>query len=339
MRVELQRPNGRRSERLALEDQDRVASALGLAGRGSPWPVSSPVGRGGAIEWPGWWRTPGGARPESVDYGREPPRQGPARPTEVLGPGVVLRDNEVAVPLATAVGEDPTLALRVATASAELGLPLSRPTMERLAQEAPEPASPWTEEVKRAFLRLLSAGPGSTHAVEMLDHLGVWARYVPEWANGSRNRPQFNPYHRWSVDRHLLETTANATEHMLDVRRPDLLLLGAIMHDIGKGTGDDHSESGADIAASFVGERVGLSTDDAASVQILVRHHLLLPEVATRRDIEDPATVALVAETVENVTTLELLNALASADGRATGPAAWTEWKAGQLSTTSWSSG
>ena len=238
----------------------------------------------------------------------------------------MLRDNEVAVPLATPAGEDATLALRVATASAELGVPVSRPTMERLAQEAVELGSPWPEEVKRAFLRLLSAGPGSTHAVEMLDHLGVWARYVPEWAY-VRNRPQFNPYHRWSVDRHLLETTANATEHMLDVRRPDLLLLGALLHDIGKGTGDDHSESGADIAASF-SAWVGLSIDDADVLHKLVRHHLLLPEVATRRDIEDPATVALVAERVGDVTTLELLGAVATADGRATGPAAWTEWKA-----------
>ena len=88
----------------------------------------------------------------------------------------------------------------------------------------------------------------ATHAIETLDQLGVWERYLPEWRH-VRNKPQFNPYHRWSVDRHLLETVANAAAHLRDVRRPDLLLLGALLHDIGKGTPVDHSEAGEAITA------------------------------------------------------------------------------------------
>ncbi len=165
-----------------------------------------------------------------------------------LGPGLVLRDNEVAVPLATVVAEDPALALRAATASAELGVPLSRAAMARLAEEAPTPDAPWPDEVFRAFIELLSVGPPAIHAIETLDQLGVWERYMPDWRH-VRNQPQFNPYHRWSVDRHLLETVANAATHVRDVHRPDLLLLGALLHDIGKGMGVDHSEAGAAAAA------------------------------------------------------------------------------------------
>ena len=112
------------------------------------------------------------------------------------------------------------------------------------------------------------------------------------------------------VDRHLLETVANAAGHQRDVRRPDLLLLGALLHDIGKGTPVDHSQAGEAITAG-VGERLGLSTDDRWILQRLVRLHLLLPEIATRRDLDDPATVNVVAETVGNETTLELLRGIA----------------------------
>jgi [protein-PII] uridylyltransferase len=318
VRVELQRPSGRRTERLTLEDEDRVAEALGLVGRED---VARGVARAGrAVAWltEDAWR-----RVQSWLAG---PRGRGGSADKVLGPGLVLRDNEVAVPLAVRVGEDPTLALRAASTSAELGLPLSRSTMARLSEEVQPPPSPWTEDITRAFLGLLAVGHASTHAIETLDQLEVWEHYLPEWAR-VRNMPQFNPYHRWTVDRHLLETVANAAGHQRDVRRPDLLLLGALLHDIGKGTPVDHSQAGEAITAG-VGERLGLSTDDRWILQRLVRLHLLLPETATRRDLDDPATVNVVAETVGNETTLELLRGIAVADGEATGPAAWTPWKA-----------
>jgi [protein-PII] uridylyltransferase len=309
VRVELQRPSGRRTERLTLEDQDRVAVARGVAraGRAVAWLTEDA------------WR-----RVESWLAG---PRGRGGSADKALGPGLVLRDHEVAVPLSVRIGEDPTIALRAASASAELGVPLSRATMARLSEEVQAPPSPWTEDVTRAFLGLLSVGHASTHAIETLDQLEVWERYLPEWAR-VRNMPQFNPYHRWTVDRHLLETVANAAGHQRDVHRPDLLLLGALLHDIGKGTPVDHSQAGEAITAG-IGERLGLSTDDRWILQRLVRLHLLLPEIATRRDLDDPATVNVVAETVGNETTLELLRGIAVADGEATGPAAWTPWKAG----------
>ncbi len=143
-----------------------------------------------------------------------------------------------------------------------------------------------------------------------------------------RNRPQRNPLHRFTVDRHLVECAANAAALARDVSRPDLLLLAALLHDIGKGWPGDHSVSG-EVVARDVCKRVGLGEADVQLVADAVRHHLLLPDVATRRDLDDPMTVQQVATTVGSRTLLELLHALAAADGLATGTAAWNDWKAG----------
>ena len=318
VRVELQRPTGKRSERLLLEDQDRVGEALGYGGR-----EELARALAAAARTVGWLMDDASRRVLSWVAG---PRGRGGSADRALGPGLVLRDGEVAVPVHYEVASDPTLALRAATASAESGAPLARPTMERLTMEAPEPAQPWAPEVLRAFLRLLSTGQAGVAAVETLDQLGVWERYIPEWA-AVRNRPQFNPYHRWTVDRHLLEAVAGAAGSALEVRRPDLLLLGALLHDIGKGAGPDHSEAGVRIARPLL-RRMGLADEDRRILEQVVLYHLLLPDVATRRDLDDPATAALVADAVGDLTTLELLGALAGADGGATGPAAWTAWKA-----------
>jgi len=318
VRVEVQRPSGRHSERLMLEDVDRVAEALGLADREALAHDVAEAGRAVA-----WLMEDAGRRVQSWLSG---PRGRSGSADRVIDAGLVLRDNEIAVPLTTVVAEDPALALRAAAASAELGIPMARPTMARLAAEAASPPSPWPLEVRRAFLRLLAAGFPGIYAIETLDHLGIWERYLLEWPR-VRNRPQFDPYHRWSVDRHLLETVAGAAGYLRDVHRPDLLLLGALLHDIGKGAGADHSESGAEIAAGIT-ERMGLPADDRQILHKMVRYHLLLPDVATRRDLDDPATVTSVAETVGDMTTLELMSVLVTADGSATGPAAWSQWKA-----------
>ena len=143
-----------------------------------------------------------------------------------------------------------------------------------------------------------------------------------------RNRPQRNPVHTFTVDRHLVETATRAAAHTRDVSRPDLLLIGALLHDIGKGWPGDHSRTGA-VMARDIGERLGLDAGDVRILETVVRHHLLLPETATRRDLDDPVTIETVAETVGEPVVLETLAALAIADGQATGPAAWGAWKAG----------
>ncbi|HZZ53747.1 MAG TPA: ACT domain-containing protein, partial [Trebonia sp.] len=160
-----------------------------------------------------------------------------------------------------------------------------------------------------------------------LDQEGLLTVLIPDWER-VRNRPQRNPLHRFTVDRHLVECAANAAALTRNVARPDLLLLAALLHDIGKGWPGDHSVSG-EVVARDVARRVGLSEADSEVVAVAVRHHLLLPVVATRRDLDDPMTAQHVATAVGSRLLLDLLHALSIADGLATGPAAWNDWKAG----------
>ena len=125
----------------------------------------------------------------------------------------------------------------------------------------------------------------------------------------------------------MVETAVHAAALTRQVHRPDLLLFSALFHDIGKGNEEDHSERGERLIAP-IAARIGFSEPDIAVIKILVKQHLLLSATATRRDLDDPATIASVLEVIPDLQTLELLHALSIADGEATGRAAWTDWKA-----------
>ena len=161
---------------------------------------------------------------------------------------------------------------------------------------------------------------------EALDTEGLVTALIPDWER-VRNRPQRNPLHKFTVDRHLVEAAAHAATLTREVARPDLLLIAALLHDIGKGWPGDHSVTG-EVVARDVSRRMGLPEPDVELVAAAVRHHLLLPQVAPRRDLDDPATVKRVAALVPSRVLLELLHALSISDGLATGPAAWNDWKA-----------
>jgi [protein-PII] uridylyltransferase len=255
------------------------------------------------------------------------PRGRSAAADRHVGPGVVIRDGVVELTADADPLADATLVLRAAAAAAEAGRRLSRPAVARLAVEAAALGDPWPEEARLAFVRLLGAGPAAIPVIETLDQRGLMTRTLPEW-EAVRNRPQRNAYHRFTVDRHLCEAAAEAARLTSRVRRPDLLLVGAFLHDIGKGHPGDHSEAGVDLVDK-IGPRMGFPPDDVSILKALVRHHLLLAETATRRDLTDEATVSAVAAAVGDQTTLELLAALTEADSLATGPAAWGTWKAG----------
>ena len=163
--------------------------------------------------------------------------------------------------------------------------------------------------------------------LEALDQAGLLGALLPEWEL-VRSRPQRNSYHRFTVDRHLVEAAAAAAALTSRVSRPDLLLLGALLHDLGKGQPGDHTANGVELVGR-IGPRLGLPAADVEVLTALVCHHLLLPDVATRRDLADPATASAVADAVGSGEVLELLHALTEADAAATGPAAWSSWKAG----------
>jgi [protein-PII] uridylyltransferase len=243
-----------------------------------------------------------------------------------VAPDVVAQDGEVVLARAAILPTvDPTLSLRVAAAAARHGLRISPGTLEWLARRCPPLPRPWPEPARVAFAQLLGAGPALVPTWEACDRFGLVTTWLPEWAR-VRSAPQHNPVHRYTLDRHLIECVAAAARYARDVTRPDLLFIGALLHDIGKGLPGDHSVVGVDVAVELAGA-IGLDTADARAIGRLVRWHLLLPEVATRRDLGDPQTVRYVADTVGDIETLELLHALSKADAVATGPAAWSAWK------------
>jgi [protein-PII] uridylyltransferase len=255
----------------------------------------------------------------------------PAPPRRPIGRDVVAQAGE-AVLARAAVGPrpDPSLAVRVAAAAATERLPIARSTLEWLAKFCPPPVAPWPAEAREALLTVLGAGPGLVATWESCDRYGLVGRWLPEWIR-LRGLPQHNPVHLYTVDRHLVQAAAEASAFAREVSRPDLLVLAAFLHDVGKGLPGDHSKAGAPIAGSIAAD-IGLPDTDADLVGKLVQLHLLLPDVATRRDLADPVTIRGVAEAVGDVNTLELLHCLTRADAAATGPGAWSHWK-GQLVT------
>ncbi|WP_461036148.1 ACT domain-containing protein, partial [Streptomyces mayteni] len=209
---------------------------------------------------------------------------------------------------------------------AQAGLPLALPAVHALAAADNPLPTPWPAEAREQLITLLGAGPDTVPVWEALEAAGLITRLLPDWER-VRCRPQRNPVHRWTVDRHLVEAAVRASAFTRRVDRPDLLLVAALLHDIGKGWPGDHSVAGETIARDMAG-RIGFGAEDAEVLATLVRHHLLLIETATRRDLDDPAALAHVAEIVGRQSTLELLHALTEADALATGPAAWSGWRA-----------
>uniref|UniRef100_UPI00104174EE serine hydrolase domain-containing protein n=1 Tax=Actinomadura roseirufa TaxID=2094049 RepID=UPI00104174EE len=192
-----------------------------------------------------------------------------------------------------------------------------------LAERAALPVAPWPAAARDALVALLGAGTAAIGVWEALDQAGLIVRLLPGWER-VRNRPQRDPVHRFTVDRHLVETAAGAAALAREVDRPDLLLIGALLHDIGKGGPGDHSTRGA-VLARDIGATLGYPEGDARVLETMVRYHLLLPETATRRDIDDPATVAAVLGALSAAPSrerevLDLLAALAVADVRTEAP-------------------
>jgi [protein-PII] uridylyltransferase len=321
VRDELRRRSGRPGDVLVRQEQRAVADALGLADEDTLLREVSLAGRKLAFVADETWR-----RVESTLV-RQPRGRYRRIRREPLAEGVVRQGDEVVLAQGARPAADPGLLLRAAAAAARADILLSPYTLKVLAAHIPPVPEPWPAELRWSFLRLLASGRSAVAVLEQLDQEGLLSRLLPEW-DQVRSLPQRHPWHRFTVDRHLVEAAAAAAELTRDVDRPDLLLVAALLHDIGKGWPGDHSVVGRPIAIEMA-TRMGFSPPDVAVVGALVRHHLLLPATATRRDIDDPATIDRVAATIgHDPAVLQLLHALAQADGAATSASAWSPWKA-----------
>ena len=255
-------------------------------------------------------------------------RTRPIKP-EPVGDGVAIFQSEVVLEFDAPVDSDPLLGLRAAAYAAQSGLPLSPFACQRLIQFAPPMPQPWPREARELLVTFLGAGPAMVRVWEALEQSGLIERYIPSWTR-LRNLPQRNSLHRHTVDRHMVETAVQAAALTRMVHRPDLLLVAALLHDLGKGLEGDHSIVGAEMVGQIVTD-LGWHGHDVEIITLLVLHHLLLPILATRRDIDDPATTDSVVDVLpeDAAAFLELLHALSIADGTATGSAGWSKWKAG----------
>jgi [protein-PII] uridylyltransferase len=242
--------------------------------------------------------------------------------------GLIISSGEVALGSGTSPS-DPLVGLRAGALAAQRGLILSPVTADNLGKLGEPLPTPWPDAGREALLDMLSTGENVVPVWEALDLAGCIGRWIPSWEL-IRARPQHNPIHRHTVDRHLVQTVAEAQPHLTRVDRPDILLLTCLFHDIGKlpGAGVHHAARGAPIAREAV-EAIGLDQADADVVEHLVRHHLTLAGLATKRDHADPATVDALVDAVQGrADVLDLLRCLTEADARAAGPAAWSPWRA-----------
>lgn len=312
IRAALHVRTGRALDRLLLQEQDGVAEALGLRDADALLGRVSAAASSVAFVWDDCWRR--------IDGWVDPRRRGGPR-DRPLAPGISLTDGEVHVH-----GQIAQHWLAGAALAAEVQAPLARSTLKQFVDEVPSEINPWPFGWRQSFVALLGAGHHAIPVIEALDHHGLLVRLIPQWKS-VQAKAQRNAYHRFTVDRHLLEAVAQAAALTRHVSRPDLLLLGALLHDIGKGYPGDHTDVGVELVRT-IGPRMGLNEHDTAVLARLVEHHLLLADTATRRDVDDPETAEMVAAAVGDRETLQLLAALTEADSLATGPAAWSDWKA-----------
>ncbi len=330
LRVALQRTTNSKSDVFALQDQDAVAAALGVAS--ADVLVHDLARRARSVAW---------IAREAWSFIVEPT----STPNVVATADVAMFGHRLGIPDVEAREMTPELVLSTAVAAAEHDVAIGRRTLHAM-QSMPTPQS-WSVEARTLFFDLLRQGSRSVEVFEALDHVGVLARLLPEWEH-VRSLPQRNAYHHHTVDRHLLEAVSQCAT-LLDAgalrgpsvpleavaaracRRTDLLLLSALLHDIGKGLPGNHAVVGAEISRN-VGNRLGLDSEGIEILEWLVRDHLLMAETATRRDLSDSATIERFSKALAgDGERLRLLYLLTIGDSIATGPAAWNKSKAALL--------
>lgn len=315
---------GRASDRVAPEMWSELASGLGVADDYAAQVHVRELGRRithlSRLTW---------SRIDAV-LAKPSSAVGPRRPKLTrLDNGVALAQGEVVLEAGASPAEDPLLLLRAAAAAAEHGVILAPSTAARLGREGGPLPDPWPPSARQLMVRLLAAGRG-LHAVwETLEETGALGQVLPEW-DRVRLLPHASPIHRFTVDRHVVETCIEASALIRDVARPDVLMVAALLHDIGKGGLTEHSVAGEPIART-IATRMGFDAEAVDLIGTLVRWHLLLAETATTRDPDDPATVERVADRIQTSEAVSLLLALTEADARATSPKAWSTWRSGLI--------
>jgi len=230
---------------------------------------------------------------------------------------------------------DPAEILRLADLANLCDKPIARSTCEAIRQAVPDLPDEITPETSRRFISLLSQPARLGELLRSLHEMGVLERIIPAFAH-ARCLLQFNEYHKYTVDEHSLRAVEHATDFGRDagpvgfvyrhIKRKWLLHLALLLHDLGKGYAEDHSEVGQRIARETA-ERLHLSKPEAESLEFLVHKHLLMSHLAFRRDTSDDQVVLRFAIEVGSPELMQMLFVLTAADLSAVGPGVLNAWK------------
>ncbi|MEW5910374.1 MAG: [protein-PII] uridylyltransferase, partial [Thermodesulfobacteriota bacterium] len=264
------------------------------------------------------------------------------RETRTRHADIIVKNDTLHFSCSEAILRSPLLLIQIFEESLRLKIPLERES-RRLVEEfgffcdEPFSASP---PVIRIFESILRESATAVGLLKEMLNTGFLIRLIPGFSR-IVNRIQYDAYHLYPVDLHLLRTVEAMSRFgipedgqedsiyrkiFLEVKNQKVLFWAALLHDIGKGDpAADHSERGAEIARAVMASK-GFSPETAETVSFLVKEHLLLMKTATRRDIQDEETAIFCARRIEDVERLKMLYLLTVADSTATGPKAWSSW-------------
>lgn len=253
----------------------------------------------------------------------------------VVEKGIEIRNNRIHL---TATEADfvarPYLLMRCFLVSAKTDLPIHHRTRKLIANHL----DLITEKLRRSarmskpFLEILESGKDVLTVFEVMLETGLLSAYIPEFAR-VESLVQHDVYHIYTVDRHLLQSVVDLREAaqneesvFLTISSPHILYLATLLHDIGKGSGKDHSQVGAEMIYP-IGQRFGFDEAECSCLAFVVRYHLFMPENALRRDLNDELFIKRCADRIGDAERLAMLYLIAVADSHATGPSAWSDWK------------
>ncbi|MFZ5776213.1 MAG: [protein-PII] uridylyltransferase [Thermodesulfobacteriota bacterium] len=261
-----------------------------------------------------------------------------AKPHEhVLEPGIVARHGRLHLAEPEMIGRKPSLLMRLFVQAGRTGLPVHHRSRKLVTENLGliDDRLRHSKRMAKGFFDILENASDVLAVLSAMLDTGLLTAYLPEFAQ-VRSLAQHDIYHINTVDRHLLQTVAElrrlnfADTPTGGVESPHLLLLAALLHDIGKGHREDHSQRGGQLVEA-IGKRLGLQKPEASCLRFLVEQHLFLTVTALRRDLEDDAFILQCADQIGTPDRLTMLYLLSVADAKATGPTAWNEWKAALL--------